>query len=39
LVTIPKTEFPTGLTQVKAKILPSIGHVARFGRVQVRKPG
>jgi hypothetical protein len=39
LVTIPKSEFPTGLTQTKAKTLSGVGRVARFGRVQVRMPG
>jgi hypothetical protein len=38
LVTIPKSEFLAGLTQVKAKTLSRVGRVAELGRVQVGKP-
>jgi hypothetical protein len=39
LVTIPKTEFPARLTQVKAKTLSEVDRVAGLGQVQVGKPG
>jgi hypothetical protein len=38
LVTIPKIEFPAGLTRVKTKTLSRVGREAGLGQVQVGKP-